>query len=162
MTQQKNRRKFLARSGALAMLVGSKNLLAAKAQPRVPSPPVARVEVVRDTYFGETLSDPYRWMESGKDPEWLPFLKGQNAYTRTVLDASPLRKGLLQRIRQLSADVALTAWVQRAGRLTFFQQRPVGANDFQLLVRQDGSDRVLIDPTTMSGAGGGHLSLIHI
>ena len=159
MTQQKNRRKFLASSGALAMLAGSKNLLAAKAQPRVPSPPVARVEVVRDTYFGETLSDPYRWMESGKDPEWLPFLKGQNEYTRAVLDASPLRKGLLQRIRQLSADVALTAWVQRAGGLTFFQQRPVGANDFQLLVRQDGSDRVLIDPTTMSGAGGGHISL---
>ena len=41
---------------------------------RIPAAPVARVEVVRDTYFGETLSDPYRWMENDKDPEWLPFL----------------------------------------------------------------------------------------
>jgi Prolyl oligopeptidase, N-terminal beta-propeller domain len=48
-------------------------------------PPVARVEVVKDTYFGETLDDPYRWMENDKDPGWLPFLKAENDYTRAVL-----------------------------------------------------------------------------
>src|SRR5438128_11559153 len=31
----------------------------------VTKPPVARVDVVHDTYFGETLEDPYRWMENG-------------------------------------------------------------------------------------------------
>jgi prolyl oligopeptidase len=39
-----------------------------------PPAPVARVEVVKDTYFGETVSDPYRWMEISMDPDWLPFL----------------------------------------------------------------------------------------
>ena len=158
MTKQLDRRKFLARSsGSLAALVTPKGLLA-KADPRVQVPPVARVEVVRDTYFGETLSDPYRWMENDKDPEWLPFLKGQNQHTRAVLDALPLRKSLLKRVQQLSADTALTVRVQRAGGLTFFEQRPLGASNFKLFVRQNGSDHTLVDPTAMGGATG-HVSL---
>src|SRR5438128_152343 len=84
-------------------------------------PPVARVEVVRDTYFGETLEDPYRWMENDKDPDWLPFLKAQNESTRAVLDKVPGRDALLKRIQQLSGDTVQTNHLQRAGGKLFFQ-----------------------------------------
>jgi prolyl oligopeptidase len=130
----------------------------ARAAVNAPPAPVARVAVVKDTYFGETLSDPYRWMENDKDPDWLPFLKGQNAHARAYLDAIPGREGLLKRIQQLSGDTALTSKVQRAGGRLFFQQRPVGADNFKLFVREGGHDRVLVDPTALS-AGGGHISL---
>jgi len=154
-----DRRKFLARSSAtFATLLTPKGLPVAMGKSAVPAPPVARIEIARDTYFGETLSDPYRWMENDKDAEWLPFLEGQNTYTRAVLDALPNRDGLLKRIRQLSADTVVTARVQRAGGVTFFEQRPLGANNFKLFVRQDGRDRILVDPTTMGGATG-HISL---
>ncbi|MEO8155292.1 MAG: prolyl oligopeptidase family serine peptidase [Rhizobacter sp.] len=129
-----------------------------KAKPTRPAPPVARVEIVLDTYFGETLSDPYRWMENDKDPEWLPFLKGQNTYARSVLDALPGRAALLKRIRQLSADTVVTPEVQRAGAMTFFEQRPLGADNYKLFVREGGRDRVLIDPTAMGGSTG-HIAL---
>src|SRR4051812_19720566 len=76
-----------------------------RSQGAAPTPPVARVKVVTDTYFGETLSDPYRWMENDKDPDWLPFMKGQNAYTRQVLDGLPGRDALLKRISELSGDI---------------------------------------------------------
>ena len=112
---------FLARRTAVADTAGG---------PRVPPPPVARVEVVRDTYFGETVSDPYRWMENDKDPEWLPFLKGQNAHARALLDAIPGRSALLARIRQLSGDTASTRSAQRAGERLFYEQRPVGADNY--------------------------------
>lgn len=108
------------------------------------------MEIVRDTYFGETLSDPYRWMENDKDTEWPPFLRGQNDHTRAVLDALPFRESLLQRIRQLSADTVLTSRIQRAGGLMFFQQRPLGADNYKLFVRQNGRDRLLVDPTALS------------
>jgi len=125
-------------------------LAGAVATTLVPPAPEARVEIVRDTYFAETLSDPYRWMENDKDTEWLPFLREQNDHTRAVLDALPFRESLLKRIRQLSADTVLTSRIQRAGGLMFFQQRPLGADNYKLFVRQNGRDRLLVDPTALS------------
>jgi prolyl oligopeptidase len=126
--------------------------------PRVPPAPPARIEVVHDTYFGETLSDPYRWMENDKDPDWLPFLKAQNDRTRAVLDALPSRASLLKRIQRLSGDTVSTSEVQRAGGLTFFAQRPLGADNYKLCVRAAGRNRVLIDTTQARGMAG-HVSL---
>ena len=128
------------------------------AAPLVPAAPVARVEVVQDTYFGETLRDPYRWMENAEDPEWPAFLKGQNAHARAILDGLPTRMGLLKRVQQLSGDTVSTSRVQRAGASTFFTQRSLGADNFKLFVRQDGRDRVLVDPTAVSGPNS-HVSL---
>jgi prolyl oligopeptidase len=168
MKMDLHRRSFLAGSAsALSMSIMPGGLWAAtEAAPAgaatgtVPAAPVARIEVVHDTYFGETLSDPYRWMENSKDPDWLPFLKGQNDRTRAVIDALPRRAALLKRIQQLSGESVATARVQRAGGMTFIQQRPLGADNFKLFVRdgKNGDNRVLIDPTAMSGSKS-HVSL---
>jgi prolyl oligopeptidase len=155
-----DRRQFLAGSaGVLSTALLPKSLWAA-AGTAVPPAPVARIDVVHDTYFGETLSDPYRWMENDKDPDWLPFLKAQNDRARAVLDALPARASLLKRIQQLSGDTVATSSVQRAGGLIFFTQRPQGADNFKLFVRGPaaGSDRVLVDPTKAGGMKG-HVSL---
>lgn len=124
---------------------------AALAQKPVPPAPVAKVVPVTDTYFGEAIVDRYRWMENDKDPDWLPFLKQQNAHARGVLDALPKRDVLFKRIQQLSGDVAAPARVQKAGSRIFYQQRPAGANNFKLFVRDgmSGKDRVLVDPTKL-------------
>ncbi|MFM9718794.1 hypothetical protein, partial [Streptomyces galilaeus] len=81
-----------------------------------------------DTYFGERLTDPYRWMENPKDPDWLPFLRDQNARTRGFLDAIPNRARLLTAISARTGDAAVTQSVQKAGEALFIQQRPAGAN----------------------------------
>jgi prolyl oligopeptidase len=158
MNMEFDRRQFIARgAGMLSMSLVPRSLLAAAAA--VPPAPVARVEVVHDTYFGETLSDPYRWMENSKDPGWLPYLKGQNDHTRAVLDALPARAGLLKRIQELSGEAVATSRVQRAGGLLFFQQRPLGADNFKLFVRAGASEsRVLVDPTALSSSKS-HMSL---
>src|SRR5580658_9923832 len=137
-----DRRQFLAGSaGALSMTLLPRGASAAQqpmtADGDVPPAPVARVEVVRDTYFGDTLTDPYRWMENDKDRDWLPFLKGQNDHTRAVLDTIPGRAALLQRIQQLSGDAVATRAVQRAGGNLFFEQRPLNADNFKLFIRAD-------------------------
>jgi prolyl oligopeptidase len=160
------RREVLLGTGAV-VLVSEKimaspgNTTASEAKPagNIPPAPIARVEPVKDTYFGETLTDPYRWMENDKDADWLPFLKGQNDHARAVLERIPGRAELLRRIQQLSGDTVATREVQRAGGKLFFEQRPLGADNYKLFVREDGKTRTLIDPTALSHAGAGHLSL---
>ncbi len=155
-----DRRHFLAGSASAFSLSLLPKISWATTGRSVPPAPKARIDIAHDTYFGETLSDPYRWMENDKDAEWLPFLKGQNEHARAVLDALPMRASLLKRIQQLSGNTVSTSRVQRAGGLTFFTQRPQGADNFKLFVREGaaGHDRVLIDPTKATGAKG-HVSL---
>lgn len=151
-----DRRTLLAAGGATLALAASGR--AAAASP-APSAPKARVEPVVDDYYGTRITDDYRWMENPKDADWLPFLRGQNAYTRAVLDALPGRPALAKRIAALSGDAALTRHVTPAGDLLFYEQRPAGADNFKLFVRgADGSVRPLIDPTTMK-MGEAHVSL---
>jgi prolyl oligopeptidase len=159
-----DRRQLLLGSGAIVAMTlarrdDTKAAAAAAAVKAAPKAPVARVAIVKDIYFGETLSDPYRWMENDKDPEWLPFLKGQNDHARAVLDGLPGRDALLKRIQQLSGDSATTRLVQRAGSRLFFEQRPAGADNFKLFVREGAQHRVLIDPTALGASGAGHWSL---
>ncbi|RZT09433.1 prolyl oligopeptidase [Duganella sp. CF402] len=115
----------------------------------IPPAPVARVDNVTDTYFGETITDRYRWMENDQDADWLPFLKQQSAHARATLDQLPKRDEILKRIQQLSGDIANPAEVQKAGKRLFYLQRPVGSNNFKLFVRTGVRDRVLVDPTTL-------------
>jgi prolyl oligopeptidase len=117
------------------------------------------VQTVVDTHFGVAVSDPYRWMENPNDPDWLPFLQGQNNYTRSTLDALPGRARLLERISANSGDTTVTGSLLPRGDRLFFLRRPAGAEHYKLFVREaDGRTRVLIDPTLMS-QGGAHVSL---
>ncbi|MCK6426501.1 MAG: prolyl oligopeptidase family serine peptidase [Burkholderiaceae bacterium] len=158
------RRRSLIAGSALAGLFPLSTLARAAreagASPRL-RPPVARVEPVRETFHGETVVDPYRWMENPKDPDWEPFMRGQDAYARQVLGGIPGRDRLRQRITELSAGTAVAYGVQSAGGRVFYQVRPAGADNFKLAVRLQAQapERILIDPTGMKGDDGAHVSL---
>ena len=124
-------------------------------------PPVARIEPVSETFFGQTVTDPYRWMENAKDRDWEPFMRGQDGHARTVLGSIPGRDALKRRIAALSGGTAIAYGVQSAGGKVFYQVRPAGADNFKLAVRQGsgGSERILIDPTSMKSDDGKHMSL---
>lgn len=134
--------------GSLAVLVP----LSAAAS--TPAPPAAAAEVVTDDYYGTKIDDPYRWMESGKDPRWLPWLKAQAEHTEAVLAALPGRAGLLRDIQILSGDQVGVDMVRRAGRSLFVLRRDRGAEDPKLYVRTGTqAERILIDPQAVLGGG---------
>lgn len=150
------RRTLLAGTGAMAGagLVGFQPAFAAI------RPPVARVEPVVMSRFGIITTDPYRWMENPRDPEWVPYAKGQGAYARHVLDAIPGRAALETRIASLSGGTEAVRDIQRAGDNLFLTVRPVGASSVRLEVQSpDGKRRVLFDPNTQKGEDGVHISL---
>lgn len=113
------------------------------------TPPVAPVDIVTDDYYGTAVADPYRWMESGKDPRWLPWLQAQAAHTESVLARLPGRAGLLKDIQALSGDQTAFRMVRRVGPSLFIQRRDPGAEDARLYVRTGKrAERLLLDPAT--------------
>ncbi|WAC03164.1 hypothetical protein N7U66_06055 [Lacinutrix neustonica] len=44
--------------------------------------PIAPKDSIEDTYFGETIKDPYQWMENPEDPRLLDWLDKQEKLTR--------------------------------------------------------------------------------
>ncbi len=55
-------------------------------------PPVAPVRPVVDDYYGTKITDPYRWMENTKEPEFQNWAKGQASYTDVMLKSLPGRE----------------------------------------------------------------------
>jgi prolyl oligopeptidase len=158
-----DRRQLLALAAAGMALPAAMPARATKPTlaPRVPKAPVARIEPVSETFFGETITDPYRWMENPKDPEWEPFMRGQDDHARAVLQGIPGRQALKTRISALSGGTAVAYGVQKCADKLFYQVRPAGADNFKLAMRAGlgGAETILLDPTTLKGEGGTHVSL---
>jgi prolyl oligopeptidase len=118
-------------------------------------PPKAPVHQVTDTYFGQTVVDPYRWMEDAKSPETSAWMKGQADYSRAYLDRLPMRAQLLKRFEELSETGVRVSGIQRAANLYFYYRQAPGENDRRLYVRDGfkGTEHLLIDPDKLSSPG---------
>jgi prolyl oligopeptidase len=115
--------------------------------------PVARTEVVRDTYFGVTVEDPYRWLEDVGGEEARGWLEGQAAHARSVLDALGHRATLLARVAELRGDGPERSRFVAAGGTVFHLRQGPGADVAALVARgpRGAPERVLLDPGTMAG-----------
>jgi prolyl oligopeptidase len=100
------------------------------------APPPAPVETVTEPIHGITVTDSYRWMESGKDPRWMPHLKAQADFTRATLDALPGRAALFRDIQARTGAFPAVAVPKMAGGNMVWQERPVGAEDIRLMIRR--------------------------
>lgn len=118
----------------------------------ISSPPIARVDVVRDVHHGVTIDDPYRWMEADGE-EFHHWLDGQAEHARERLDALPGREELLGRIRELGGALAQCSSFTPVGDSVLSLVREPDARVAVLTVREPGgTTRVLFDPDTLPGA----------
>ena len=118
-------------------------------------PPKAPVHEVTDTYFGQKIVDPYRWMEDSKSADFVAWMKAQADYTRSQLDQLPMRTELLKRLEELSDTGVRVTGVQRAGNYYFYYRVAPGENDRRLYVREGlkGAEQLLLDPDKLSEPG---------
>jgi prolyl oligopeptidase len=121
----------------------------------VSKPPETRAEALEETLHGVKVRDPYRWLEQGESTEVRAWTDAQNAHTRRALDSLPGRATINQRLSQLLSLGTVGTPVPRRGRY-FFTRREGQQNQPVLYVRegaQEGKDRVLLDPNTLSADG---------
>jgi prolyl oligopeptidase len=118
-------------------------------------PPKAAIHNVTDTYFGQAIVDPYRWMEDAKSAETAAWMKAQSDYARAMLDRLPLRAELLKRFDELSETGVRVNGIQHAGNFYFYYRTAPGENDRRVYVRDGfkGAERLLIDPEKLSAPG---------
>ncbi|HEX3275503.1 MAG TPA: prolyl oligopeptidase family serine peptidase [Gemmatimonadales bacterium] len=116
-------------------------------------PPTRVVDAV-EILHGETLPDPYRWLEQGDDPDTRAWTERQNAVTEAWLAAVPGRAAIRQRLDELLAIGAISVPTPARGRY-FYQRRDGRQNQPVLYVRDghDGADRVAVDPNALDPAG---------
>ncbi|MCA1660701.1 MAG: prolyl oligopeptidase family serine peptidase [Novosphingobium sp.] len=109
-------------------------------------PPAAAVRAVSEDFFGTTLVDPYRYMETAGEPETTAFIKAQRDHTRSVLDAIPARSAYLAKIAALGGQFGFVNGYEEAGGRAFYLERAPGANVYDLMVREPGgATRKLVD-----------------
>ena len=116
-------------------------------------PPTRTVNEV-STHFGTAVADPYRWLEDARSGEVQGWLTAQDNVARASLARVPFRGALHQRLTALGRVETLGVPTLRRGRL-FHVRRPAGAEKGILYWRSgaDGTDRVLLDPATLSADG---------
>lgn len=103
---------------------------------------------------GERLEDPYRWLENSQDPAVQAWVAAQNAYTQATLEHAPNRQAIRARLDGL-LTVGLVGTPSPYGQRFFYTRRDGRQNQPVLQVRdgQDGAERTLLDPNTLSERG---------
>src|SRR5579872_4156869 len=85
-------------------------------------PPATPRHDVQEVFFGQTVSDPYRWLEHWQDTAAAQWLKAQDSYTRDVLARIPGRPKFLARVQMLDAASSRVTGAQVwAGKMLYLK-----------------------------------------
>ncbi|SKC73534.1 prolyl oligopeptidase family serine peptidase [Ohtaekwangia koreensis] len=107
-----------------------------------------------DIYFGEKVSDPYRWLENDTAKETADWVKAQNDVTFGFLEKIPYRETIKKRLEQVYNYERLGA-PSKEGEYYYFYKND-GLQNHSVLYRkkeENGTPEVFLDPNTFSKDG---------
>ena len=109
-----------------------------------------------DTYFDETVKDPYRWLEDDRSAETEAWVKAQNATTFSYLKQIPFRDALKSRLSKLWNYEKISAPFTE-GDYTYFFKNDGLQNQYVIYRfeknKAQSSATVFLDPNTFSKDG---------
>ena len=115
--------------------------------------PETKKGTVVDSYFGETVADPYRWLEDDMSDETAQWVKTQNNLTFSYLEQIPYRDTLKQRLEKLMNYEKISAPFTE-GDYTYFYKNDGLQNQYVLYRSKDGGEaEIFLDPNTFSEDG---------
>ena len=126
--------------------------LVMNAQTKINYPETKKIDHV-DTYFGEKIQDPYRWLEDDRSSETEAWVKAQNVVTYGYLEQIPYRNQLKTRMEKLWNYEKISAPFKE-GDYTYYYKND-GLQNQSVLYRKDksGKEEVFLDPNTFSKDG---------
>ncbi|MBK8554064.1 MAG: S9 family peptidase [Ignavibacteria bacterium] len=113
--------------------------------------PVSKTVDSVEIYFGETIADPYQWLEDLKNVEVTDWFKSQSDYTDVVISEIPNSETLVNEMLELDKvkKIKYSGITERSGRY-FFEKRLPGEEINKLFYRNGiaGEDVLIFDPET--------------
>ncbi|MCX2453485.1 prolyl oligopeptidase family serine peptidase [Pedobacter sp. PLR] len=112
--------------------------------------PETKKENVKDTYFGTTVTDPYRWLEDDRSEETKLWVEAQNAVTKEYLAKIPYRNDIKERLKKLLNYEKYSQPFKEGGYTYYYKN--TGLQNQSVLYRQKegGEPEVFLDPNTFS------------
>ncbi|WP_078084927.1 prolyl oligopeptidase family serine peptidase [Microbulbifer mangrovi] len=115
--------------------------------------PQTRKDDVIDSYFGNEVADPYRWLEDDRSEETEAWVKAQNKVTFSYLDQIPYRENLKQRLETLW-NYEKVGSPFKEGDYTYFYRNDGLQNQYVVWRKKgDGEAEIFLDPNTFSEDG---------
>lgn len=142
--------KKLISSVFVASIIVSQAVNAQKSNIKYPE--TSKKEVI-STFFGEKVSDPYRWLEDDRSAETAAWVKAQNEVTFAYLDKIPYRNQLKAQLQEKWNYEKIGApFVE--GAYTYYYKND-GLQNQSVLYRKDknGKEEIFLDPNTFSKDG---------
>lgn len=140
------------------MLAGSLMMMN-RAVAQLQYPVTKKVDTV-DTYFGNKVADPYRWLEDDKSAATKEWVTAQNVVTQNYLATIPYRKNFQQAIEKVFNYPKYSAPFRKGEWFYFYKND--GLQNQSVLYRQKGlTGRVeeVFDPNKLSPDGTTRLQL---
>ena len=107
----------------------------------------------QDSFHGEAVGDPYRWLEADTAEDVKGWVKAQNDVTFSYLEKIPYREAIRKRLEELWDYEKYSAPFREGGATYFFKNN--GLQNHSVLYRQkeNGEAEVFLDPNTFSADG---------
>lgn len=116
--------------------------------------PETKKQDITDNYFGETVADPYRWLENDTAQEVKEWVIAENEVTEKYFEKIPFRQNLKQRLLKLW-DFPKYGMPFKKGDRYFYMYNSGLQNQYVLYTQKslDAEPELLLDPNTFSEDG---------
>ncbi|WP_336127459.1 prolyl oligopeptidase family serine peptidase [Mesoflavibacter sp. CH_XMU1422-2] len=140
---------------SLITIMSCKEEMKQKETIKLTYPETKQVDTV-DTYFGETVKDPYRWLEDDRSEETEAWVKAENKVTQGYLANIPYREQLKERLSKLWNYEKIGSPFKE-GDYTYFYKNDGLQNQYVIYRYKTGEDpktaEVFLDPNTFKEDG---------
>lgn len=111
-----------------------------------------------DDYFGDKVTDPYRWLENDTSEETGDWVKRQNEFTFAYLKQIPYRDSLRQRLEKLYNYERVSAPFREGKNRYYFKNNGLQPQAALYKINENGQEELFFDPNSLSPDGTVHLS----
>ncbi len=111
-----------------------------------------------DTYFGQNVQDPYRWLEDDMAENTKEWVKKQVAYTNNYLEKIPFREDLRKQLKDIWNYEKIGAPFVEGDYTYFYKNDGLQAQSVLYRTDKSGKTEVFLDPNQFSKDGTTSLS----